>query len=82
MSDTLHLRKTTVTEGDPLIVEIVIADSDNLEQATELLQIRVRAEALSGWPLAAIQRATLLRVRDVIAAEIQAASHRIDQIPR
>ena len=52
-------------------VELVIADSADPESAREYFSIRALVNCQGHWSLAAIQRATLERMRDVIGAEIQ-----------
>ena len=84
MPDTpdIHIRTTRLTETPTgVIAEIVIADSDDLEVAHETISFRVAVNCMGWWGLAAIQRAALQHIRDVIGDEIQRTGDILNQRP-
>lgn len=75
----MQIQETHVTEGSKL-VSLVIADSDNLEEAKEIVRIQVLTEFEHDWHLPAIQRAALHRLRDVIGDEIRRTGNILNRL--
>jgi hypothetical protein len=66
------IRSSQVIEAeDSLGVEILMADSADLGEAIEAIEIRVNVKGPIFWPLAAIQKAALERAQSAIDEEIQ-----------
>lgn len=74
----LIIRQTRVSE-DSKFVDLVIADNADIDEAKEVIHVRVEAEFQHHWRLPAIQRATLQRLQDAISDEIQRTGRIVNQ---
>lgn len=78
----ITIQSTNISETPKgTLVDVSIADSDDLEQTTEIIHCSVLVKCEGWWGLAAIQKAALHRIRDVIAGEIQRTGHIENQRP-
>jgi hypothetical protein len=76
----MKLQWTRIAEGEPLGVEILIADNADPTQATSMLHVRMSSDtAKSNWHLPAIHREVLERVQEALVAEIRAARSALDR---
>lgn len=74
----MEIQKTNIIQCDDneCLVEIFIADSKETEPPNEFISVRVLVSVDANPLVAAVQKAALHRVRDVIGAQIQAATAR------
>ncbi len=75
---TIRASRVSETQNG-LKVEVVMADSADLEEATEAIQIQVVVKGALFWPLATIQKEALSRARDAINDEIQRMKQSADR---
>ena len=75
----MKTQTTTVIEGEKIAVEILIADSATIEEATEFLRFRIFPEkAQSHLGLEAIKLKAFERAKAILADEMQVAGQKIE----
>lgn len=82
MPENVTIRRSHLTDTpEGFIVELIIADSNDLETASTVLTAKVPVTCEKWWRLAAIQREVLGRLRDVVGDEILRTRRILDRQP-
>jgi hypothetical protein len=69
----------TVVTGDS--IEVIVADSAEIEVATRWIQVKVSQPVNQDWPLAVLLAIALRDARDEISAQIQAITQTHGPVP-